>query len=221
MPDTGRRLVLSSDHLNDLLEDRDRFANLLGDLNSGKLAPMIAGFEIYTYVGNPHFYQNSGVWTKRPYGTVLTNADHQASVCFQVDNVAKKTGTTKQYFKDAKSDPDHQTNRLNYRHYFIALPARQKYMGAIVSGGVETSNTPEISTISPETAASTETLTINGANFTGATSVKFDATEATAFTVVSDTVITATIPTLADADYDVTVTGPAGTSNAVALTVEA
>lgn len=221
MPNEGRRLVLSSDHLNDLLEDRDRFANLLSNMNSGTLAPVIAGFEIFSYVGTPNFYDNAGVWTKRPFASIPTNADHQASVCFHVDNVAKKSGLTKQYMVEAKNDPEHQTNRLNYRHYFVALPVRQKYMGAIVSGGSVTTNVAVISTLSPETASSTDTLTINGSNFTGATAVKFDATNATSFVVVSDTVITAVIPTLADADYDVTVTGPAGTSNAEVLTISA
>jgi hypothetical protein len=136
MPAEGRRLVLTGEHVNDLLEDRDRFANLLSDMNSGKVAPKIAGFEIYSYDANPLFFKdagNSNKWTKRPFGTAPQGGDKEASVCFLADNVAKKTGLTKQYFKSAAEDPDNQTNRLNYRHYFIALPVRQKYMGAIVS----------------------------------------------------------------------------------------
>ena len=38
---------------------------------------------------------------------------------------------TKQYFKEAKNDPEAQTNLLNYRHYFIAMPFDNKAIGAI------------------------------------------------------------------------------------------
>lgn len=136
MPIEGRRLVLSSAHMNDLLEDRDRFANLLSDINSGKLAPKIAGFEIYSYDANPLFFKdtnNSNKWTKRPFGTAAQGGDKEVSVCFLADNVAKRTGFTKQYFTAAANNPRTQANELNYRHYFIALPVKQTYMGAIVS----------------------------------------------------------------------------------------
>ena len=213
-PIEGRRLVLSSEHINDLLEDRDRFANLLSNMNTGEVAPKIAGFEIYSYDANPYLFKSSGVWTKRPYGVVPTNLDYEASVCFIVDNVAKKTGLTKQYFAPSNTDPENQTNRLNYRHYFVALPVKQKYMGAIVSGGNATPHTPIVSSLSPLTGLAASTVTINGSNFTGATAVQFNATNATSFTVVSDTTITAVVPALAAGDYNITVTGPAGVSNA-------
>ena len=54
-------------------------------------------------------------------------------------------------------------------------------------------------------------MTITGSGFTGATSVKFGATAATAMTVGSDAQITATSPAGSDT-VDVTVTTPAGTS---------
>jgi hypothetical protein len=223
-PKEGRRLVLCSDHMNDLLEDRSRFADLLRNMNEGTTAPKISGFEIYQYDANPYFYKNEAdddKWTKRPFGTLPIEGDQEASVCFVKLNVAKKTGATKQYFKPAADDPDNQTNRLNYRHYFVAMPFRMKYMGAIVSGGDAESLVPSISSISPETGESGDTITINGQNFTGATAVAFGATPATSFVVVSDTVITAVVPTLADDEYDVVVTTPNGASNAEVFTVEA
>lgn len=137
VPKDGRRLVLSDEHLNDLLEDRERFANLLSDMNTGKLAPRILGFKVYSYQAMPLFYKdtnNSGTWTKRPYGTAPVSGDQEATVCFVETNVAKKTGLTKQYFAPSGTDPQNQRNLLNYRHYFIALPVRTKFAGAIVSG---------------------------------------------------------------------------------------
>lgn len=137
VPAMGRRLVLTDEHLNDLLEDRDRFANLLSDMNKGTIAPMIAGFKMYSYQKMPLFFKdaaNSNAWTKRPYGSVPVLGDQEASVCFVETNVAKKTGLTKQYFSPSAADPTSQRNLLNYRHYFIAVPVRNKFMGAIVSG---------------------------------------------------------------------------------------
>jgi hypothetical protein len=57
-------------------------------------------------------------------------------------------------------------------------------------------------------------VTITGANFTGASSVMFGAVPAASFTVDSDTQITAVSPPHAPATVGVTVANPAGTSNA-------
>ena len=128
-PIEGRRLVLSTDHMNDLLEDKERFADLLVNHNTGTVKPLIAGFDIYSYLGNPYF--TTGL-TKVAYGGVPGATDRRASVCFVVENVAKKTGITKQYFAKSDDDPQNQTNLLSYRHYFIAVPVQGKWMGAIV-----------------------------------------------------------------------------------------
>lgn len=136
-PIEGRRLVLSGDHYNDLMDDRDRFANLINNIPAGKLAPEILGFEIYQFNANPYFFKdtaNANTWTKKPFGSVINpTTDKQVSVCFIAGNVAKKTGSTKQYLSLAKDNPTTQTNLLNYRHYFLTLPNRQKYMAAVVS----------------------------------------------------------------------------------------
>ena len=75
---------------------------------------------------------------------------------------------------------------------------------------------PTIIVINPATASPGNSVTIVGSGFTGATAVKFGATNAT-FTVVADAVITATVPP-GTGSVLVTVVGPSGTSNAVAFT---
>lgn len=130
MPMVGRRLVLSTDHWNDLLLDRDRFGDQFSNYRTGAAAPMVAGFQLYQYVANPYFTGTE----KNAYGAAPVAGDFQASVAFYLPNVAKKTGMTKQYFAAASEDPENQTNKLNYRHYFIAVPKRARYIGAIASG---------------------------------------------------------------------------------------
>lgn len=124
----GRRLVLSTRHFNDLLRDRKNFGDKLVNYNTGMPAPMIAGFELYQYSGNPLF---TAAGVKKAFGTVKAATDREASVAFWVGGIAKKTGMTKQYFADAKINPRTQANELNYRHYFIAVPFEAKNVAAI------------------------------------------------------------------------------------------
>ncbi|WP_033408949.1 Ig-like domain-containing protein [Rudaea cellulosilytica] len=73
---------------------------------------------------------------------------------------------------------------------------------------------PTVTAVSPPngpTAGGT-VVTITGANFTGATAVRFGATPATTFTVNLPTQITATAPAGSSGTVDVTVTTPSGTS---------
>ncbi len=124
----GRRLVLCTRHFNDLLRDRKNFGDKLVNYNTGMPAPVIAGFELFQYNGNPLF-TSAGV--KKAFGAVKTATDREASVVFWKDGVAKKTGMTKQYFTPAASNPRTQANELNYRHYFIVVPFQAKAVGAI------------------------------------------------------------------------------------------
>jgi hypothetical protein len=76
---------------------------------------------------------------------------------------------------------------------------------------------PAVASVSPAVgdAGGGTTVTITGANFTNATSVKFAGTSALSFVVTSDTVITAISPLGATGTFgDVTVSNAAGTSSA-------
>jgi len=77
---------------------------------------------------------------------------------------------------------------------------------------------PMITRLKPKSgaAAGGSIVTIIGAGFTGASSVRFGATAAVSFTVNSDTSITASAPAGTTGAADVTVTGEGGTSPLVA-----
>lgn len=69
---------------------------------------------------------------------------------------------------------------------------------------------PTITSALPSGAAAGATVTIVGTGFTGATQVQFGATNATSFTVVSDTEITAVMPAGTAGSAQVKVTTPGG-----------
>lgn len=127
-PKKGRRLILSDDHWNDMLLEEEKFAKVVVNYVEGSVAPVICGFEIYSDLFNP-YYTNAGV--KLAFGQVPVSTDRQGTICFLVKNTVKKTGTTKQYFLKAEQNPRGQANELNYRHYFIMSPVRNKFLGAI------------------------------------------------------------------------------------------
>ena len=128
-PEDGRRLVLCNKHWNSLLKDRKNFGDQLINYRKGEVAPVIAGFEIKKYIASPHYNTSN---KKKAFGEVAASGDKPASVVFVVENVRKKTGLTKQYFSEAKTDTQNQANLLNYRHYFIAVPVEKKYIGALI-----------------------------------------------------------------------------------------
>jgi len=80
----------------------------------------------------------------------------------------------------------------------------------------------------PVTLSATQTgtgvgslVTLTGANYTGATSVKFGATEATEFTVVSDSRIVCVVPTGGTGAQTITVTNAAGAGDGIAVNIAA
>ncbi|MFC9235381.1 IPT/TIG domain-containing protein [Streptomyces decoyicus] len=78
-------------------------------------------------------------------------------------------------------------------------------------------NTPVLTAVAPPSGplSGGNTVTLTGVHLIEATAVRFGATPATAFTVVSDTRITAVVPAGAAGPADITVTTAGGTSNPV------
>jgi len=137
IPTDGRRLVLSTDHVNDLLLSDQKFSEQYYNYTTGKIANMY-GFEVYEYVSNPYF---TAVGAKKAFGSTPSATEYQASVAFYTKRMFKASGSTKMYYQEASTSPTTQENLVNYRHYFIVLPKKQEAMGAIVSSAY----TPSIS----------------------------------------------------------------------------
>jgi len=129
---TGLRIVLCPDHETDILLDRKNFGDKLVNYNTGETAPFIAGFQIFTYGNNP--YYTVATKTKKALGSVPSTGDVRGSFAFKISACAKKTGMTKQYYLPSAMNPRNQSNELGYRHYFVAVPKRAQFIGAIISG---------------------------------------------------------------------------------------
>ncbi len=130
VPVDGRRLVLCSDHVSDLLLNDQKFADQYYNYTTGKIANMY-GFQVYEYPANPYF---TSAGAKVAFGTAPGEGDMQASVAFYTKRVFKASGSTKMYYSEAATDPQNQRSLINFRHYFIVLPKKQEAIAAITSG---------------------------------------------------------------------------------------
>ena len=129
VPKKGRRLVLCSDHVADLLLQDQKFFDQFYNYTTGKIANLY-GFEVYEYSSNPIY---SAAGAKKSFGAVANTGEFEASVIFYVKNMFKAKGETTMYYSEAKNDPQNQRNLLNFRHYFVAMPKVTRGTCAIMS----------------------------------------------------------------------------------------
>lgn len=121
VPAENRRLVLCSDHVNDILGWSEEFTRQYNMDNVNGRVGRLYGFDIYESAYNP-FYTTAG--NKKALGTTPGAGEFQASFAFYTQRVFKATGSTKMYYSRAETDPEYQRNKINFRHYFIALPKK-------------------------------------------------------------------------------------------------
>lgn len=129
-PKQGRILVLCADHVADMLENDQKFANQYYDYQTGKISK-IYGFDIYEYDECP--YYDVTTLAKTAYGSVPGANNMQCSVAFCLGRAMRADGSTKSYLKDAASNPENQENLFSMRTYNICLPLKAEGLGAIVS----------------------------------------------------------------------------------------
>ena len=133
VPVAGRVLVLCPDHVADLLANDQKFADQYYNYTSGKISSLY-GFEVYEYADSPLY--DATTKAKKAYGSVAGENDFAASVAFYGHNCIRMEGETKAYLSEARTDPENQRNLYDVRHYFMALPLKERAMGAIVSAKV-------------------------------------------------------------------------------------
>ena len=119
VPAENRRLVLCSDHVNDLLLVSQTFREQYNiDRATGKVGK-IYGFDVYEYANTP-LYTQAG--KKKNLGVAAGAGEFNCSFAFYTPRVFKATGSTKMYYSEAATDPEYQRNKINFRHYFLCMP---------------------------------------------------------------------------------------------------
>lgn len=131
VPSENRRLVLCSDHVNDILGWSEEFTRQYNLDNVNGKVGRIYGFDIFESSYNP-LYTTAG--KKKDLDATADAGEFQSSFGFYAPRVFKATGTTKMYFSESRNDPEYQRNKINFRHYFIAMPKKQDAGVTIVSG---------------------------------------------------------------------------------------
>lgn len=131
VPAMDRRLVLCSDHVNDLLEMEQTFREQYNINRNDGTVGRLYGFDIYEFANNP-LYTTAGV--KKDVGTTASKGEFQCSFAFYVPRVFKATGSTKMYWSAAENDPEYQRNKINFRHRFICMPKKEDAGVVMMSG---------------------------------------------------------------------------------------
>ena len=131
VPSKGRRLVLCSDHANDLLEISQAFKEQYNINRTDGTVGRLYGFDIYEFANNP-LYTKAG--EKKAVGSTAAAGEFQCSFAFFAPRVFKATGSTKMYYSEAATDPEYQRNKINFRHYFLCMPKKEDAGVVMMSG---------------------------------------------------------------------------------------
>ena len=133
VPVENRRLVLCTDHVNDLLETDQRFKEQYNIDRANGTVGRLYGFYIYEYANTP-YYTQKGV--KKDVGATGDTGEFQCSFAFYTPRVFKATGSTKMYWSAAENDPEYQRNKVNFRHMFICM-FKKADAGVVMSSGYQ------------------------------------------------------------------------------------
>lgn len=128
VPADKRYLVLDPHHTEDLLLiDLKSFKDIT-DFVDGK-PKRFAGFNILEFTQNPTY--NATTMKKKPFGSAKESSDTYCSFAFSSDEVMRADGTVGMY--DRIRDPELRATVVGFDKRFIALPIRNKGIGAIVT----------------------------------------------------------------------------------------
>jgi hypothetical protein len=128
VPLEGRYLVLHPSHLTDLIMLDVKAFKDITDIVNGQ-PKMFAGFGILQF-SKPAIY-NSATMIKKPFASAPEATDLFCSFAFNKEEVMKSDGEVYMYIRE--NDPEERGTIVGFDKRFIALPIRNKGIGAIVS----------------------------------------------------------------------------------------
>lgn len=127
-PNDHRYLVLAPSHVNDLIRaDLKAFKNIT-DFENGE-PKRLAGFNILTFTKNPVY--NTTTMQKVAWGAASAGTDGVCSFSFYKDEVMKADGDIFMYLRE--NDPEQRGSIIGFDKRFVAVPYRNKGIGAIVT----------------------------------------------------------------------------------------
>lgn len=133
IPLEERYLVLAPEHATDLLMEDIKLFKDLTNIKDGK--PFnFAGFYMLQFSRVPKYELKSGAFEKIIFGTE-SESKNFASFAFQADEVMKADGET--YMYATEDDAKERGTIVGFDKRFIAVPMRNKGIGAIVSDNAE------------------------------------------------------------------------------------
>lgn len=127
-PTDKRYLVLCPEHVNDLIRIDLKVFKDITDFANGE-PKRFAGFQMLTFTKNPIY--NATTLAKKPFGSTLTSSDGVCSFSFYTDEVMKADGDVFMYLRE--NDPEQRGSIIGFDKRFVAVPYRNKGVGAIVT----------------------------------------------------------------------------------------
>jgi hypothetical protein len=128
----GRILVLTDDHVSDLLDEDRKFYTQYHNHPDGAISNKYYGFKIYEDSTTPEYDDTTLI--RLPYGSATVG--RKSSVVFHKGSTAKATGTVERFSRDAKDDPENRENTVGFRVWNIICSYGIEGSAAIVSGKV-------------------------------------------------------------------------------------
>ena len=132
VPKTGRILVLSSIHANDLLIEDSVFEKGYMNRTDGSIAMNYYGFKIYEEVYTPTYHATTKV--KLAFDSVTPG--RTSSIVFHKQSCVKAKGTVERFARDRKSDPENRKSVVGYDLHFGCFAIQDQGQAALIDGVV-------------------------------------------------------------------------------------
>ena len=130
VPKKGRILVLSSEHVSDLLIEDLSFQKRYNNWESGAIAANFYGFEIFE---DNYSVVYDATNTKKAFAAAAVGTDRNSSTAFHVSRTVRAKGDVKMFYSAAETDPEGRATKVGFSIYGLILPKKAEGIGSIVS----------------------------------------------------------------------------------------
>lgn len=130
IPLEDRYIILHPKHVSDLLLEDTKLFKDITNIKEGEPFKF-AGFGFYSFSQMPMYRLADNVYNKVPFAAVKEANDVFASVAFYAKEVMKADGDI--YMYSTEDDPKERATIVGFDKRFVALPMRNKGIGAIIS----------------------------------------------------------------------------------------